>query len=211
MSRDLNLKWLKAEPWATAYGGSFTFNTPMIYTLGFVFLFTIGGLTGVILANASLDIAFHDKLLKKKDPNYIEKFWVGLMDGDGSIQVNHWRKKNLQFRLIIKLKYHCKNRDMLNLIKSNLKGRIINQKEEFILWVVDDRKLIMNIIKIFDKYSPLTLRIQAQLFFMKSCLLHKDIDKYFRERNNKYLINKLCNLNINNSYFKEWLSGFIEA
>lgn len=41
--RYLNLKWLKAEPWATAYGGSFAFNTPMLYALGFVFLFTIGG------------------------------------------------------------------------------------------------------------------------------------------------------------------------
>jgi hypothetical protein len=32
------------------------------------------------------------------------RFWVGLMDGDGSIQVNHWRNKVLQFRFIIKLK-----------------------------------------------------------------------------------------------------------
>jgi len=91
---------IKIFSWlATLYGGSLRFTTPLIFTLGFLALFTIGGLTGVVLSNASLDIALHDRI--KKDPDYVHKYWVGLMDGDGSIQVNHWRYKNLQYRLVI--------------------------------------------------------------------------------------------------------------
>ena len=52
---------IKIFSWlATLYGGSLRFTTPLIFTLGFLALFTIGGVTGVMLSNASLDIALHD-------------------------------------------------------------------------------------------------------------------------------------------------------
>jgi cytochrome c oxidase subunit 1 len=52
---------IKIFSWlATCYGGSIRYTTPMIFAFGFIALFTIGGLTGVVLANASLDVAMHD-------------------------------------------------------------------------------------------------------------------------------------------------------
>jgi cytochrome c oxidase subunit 1 len=52
---------IKIFSWlATLYGGSLRYTTPLLFVLGFLALFTIGGLTGVVLSNASLDIAFHD-------------------------------------------------------------------------------------------------------------------------------------------------------
>lgn len=52
---------IKIFSWiATMWGGSIRFETPMLFAIGFIFLFTIGGLTGVALSNAGINAIFHD-------------------------------------------------------------------------------------------------------------------------------------------------------
>uniref|UniRef100_A0AAU6QDL3 Cytochrome c oxidase subunit 1 n=1 Tax=Sperchon placodermus TaxID=3136837 RepID=A0AAU6QDL3_9ACAR len=52
---------IKIFSWmATVAGSPLTFDTPSMWSLGFVFLFTVGGMTGVILANSSIDMVMHD-------------------------------------------------------------------------------------------------------------------------------------------------------
>lgn len=52
---------IKIFSWlATIYGGIMHYSVPFVWALAFILLFTIGGLTGVIMANASIDVAIHD-------------------------------------------------------------------------------------------------------------------------------------------------------
>jgi LAGLIDADG endonuclease/Cytochrome C and Quinol oxidase polypeptide I len=229
---------IKIFSWlATCYAGSLRLTTAMIFALGFIALFTIGGLTGVVLANASLDIAFHDtnfylnsvealfissieNKINKNENEYIKMFWVGLMDGDGSIQVNHWNKKSLQYRLVIKLSNINSNYNMLIKIAKVIGGSVrITGKDKDVIWVVNKKETIQDIIKIFDTYAPLTSKKICQLEFLKQCLFKNSVDWYLTNRNLKYsnqitIINSnLLGSDFNNlpPYFNGWISGFIEA
>lgn len=144
--------------------------------------------------------------------DYIKKFWVGLMDGDGSIQVNHWKEKSLQYRLVIKLKNDIINYEMLILISKTIGGYVRIVKQD-VIWVVNKKEDIVEILQIFEEYPLLTSKKICQLNFLKTCLTKNSMDYYLKNRNNKFYNQSeiLKSPFITPSYFKEWLSGFIEA
>ena len=209
----------------------------------FIALFTAGGVTGVVLANAGVDMLVHDTgLFLNSTPFlcsfiafpkyasfsrvYLSQFLVGLIDGDGSLQVNHWKKKSLQFRAVIKLKYTYLNWLMLNHLSKTFQWGTVNitqtKRSFFVVWAIHDTKQLKELCLLLNIYPPLHAGRLLQFLFLKKYLFqdnykYKKIQYYFWFRDFKY-----CNLNdiiaCKSSqnlgkvpYFNAWLAGFIEA
>jgi cytochrome c oxidase subunit 1 len=85
---------IKIFSWiATMWGGSVEFKTPMLWAFGFLFLFTVGGVTGVVLSQAAVDRLYHDTYYVVAHFHYVMSlgavfalfagiyYWIGKMSG----------------------------------------------------------------------------------------------------------------------------------
>ncbi len=133
---------IKIFSWiATMWGGSIEFKTPMLFAFGFLFLFTVGGVTGIILSQAAVDRAYHDTYYVVAHFHYVMSlgavfgifagiyYWVGKMSGR---QYPEWAGKVHFWLMFIGANITFFPQHFLG--RQGMPRRYIDYPEQFSLW-----------------------------------------------------------------------------
>lgn len=158
---------------------------------------------------------------KQLNATYLEPFFVGLLEGDGSIHLGRTKGGRLSYgRFQIKLKYNPENHAMLKCIQKSIGGSTSYEKKkdgnDRIVWVASSQKSMKNIFRILETYPLLTSRKICQFEYLKICMVNRSWSYHLVTRDDKYknqilLINQYKNEFLIPDYFAPWLSGFTEA
>ena len=133
---------IKIFSWiATMWGGSIEFKTPMLWAVGFIFLFTVGGVTGVVLSQAGIDRAYHDTYYVVAHFHYVMSlgavfcifaaiyYWIGKMSGR---QYPEWAGKLHFWAMFIGSNITFFPQHFLG--RQGMPRRYIDYPEQFALW-----------------------------------------------------------------------------
>ena len=126
---------------ATMWGGSIEFKTPMLWAVGFLFLFTVGGVTGIVLSQAGIDRAYHDTYYVVAHFHYVMSlgavfcifagiyYWIGKMSGR---QYPEWAGKLHFWSMFIGSNITFFPQHFLG--RQGMPRRYIDYPEQFALW-----------------------------------------------------------------------------
>ena len=165
---------------------------------------------------------------KKSSPNNFLRrkdaclaFLHGLLEGDGSIQVNQWRQRSLQFRIVIKLKMTPMNYHMCVSLNTSLEKLFgmsyfnIHIRQGNVLLIQDDQTKLKKIVSCLDTFPFLTLKMQQKYHFFKYCLFHTiTMSEYKYLKKHTHMVPGLKKTpipSLQTSWLKWWIVGFVEA
>ncbi len=126
---------------ATMWGGSVEFKAPMLWALGFLFLFTVGGVTGIVLSQAAIDRAYHDTYYVVAHFHYVMSlgavfcifagvyYWFGKMTGR---QYPEWAGKMHFWMMFIGANLTFFPQHFLG--RQGMPRRYLDYPEQFALW-----------------------------------------------------------------------------